>query len=123
MDLNPFIEPEPTPTFLEPEGVPAAPAPNAPPASTLASTEQPTGGSGARRRIGRTAATLLLAAGLFAVGGASVVMAATPSPSASTTPSTQQGSVPYANGNVPYGGAGGGMPGGCTHAGTSGSSG
>ena len=65
-------------------------------------------GPSLRRMIG----TLVLAAGLLVVGGASVVMAASPEPSASTTPSSQAGSGPHGYGS-------GSMPGGCQHGGDS----
>ena len=44
--------------------------------------------------IRRGLATLALALGLLAVGGAAVVLAASPEPSASTTPSTQPATTP-----------------------------
>lgn len=68
-----------------------------------------TGAATPRMGIRRIAGSLVLAAGLLGVGGASVVLAASPSPSASTTPSTTQPSA-----GSPQGGAGG-----CTHSGSS----
>ena len=58
---------------------------------------------GPKRLIG----SLVLAAGLLGIGGASVALAASPAPTSSGAPSAQQ----------PSGGpgAGGAMPGGCTH--------
>jgi hypothetical protein len=94
---DPTLNPEPSPrTSAQPTEQPA---------------EQP---ASSRMGIRRIAGSLVLAAGLLGIGGASVVLAASPSPSASTTPSTTQ----------PSGGTHqGAMPGGCTHSGTSGSSG
>jgi hypothetical protein len=71
-------------------------------------------GIGVRRLVG----SLVLAAGLLGVGGASVVFAA--SPSASSSPSTLSTHQPAGG---PYGGGTGGMPGGCTHSGTNGTNG
>jgi hypothetical protein len=66
--------------------------------------------------VRRTVATLLLAVGLLAVGGASAVWAASPDPSAATTPSTTTPSTTpsdgatHSKGDCP--GKGAGTPGG-----------
>jgi hypothetical protein len=71
-------------------------------------------GIGVRRLVG----SLVLAAGLLGIGGASVAFAASPSASSSpSAPSTQQPA------GGPNGGGTGGMPGGCTHSGTHGTNG
>ena len=64
---------------------PIEPATPSPPTGTRA---MPLGG------IRRGLTTFALALGLLAVGGAAVVLAASPEPSASTTPSTQPSTTP-----------------------------
>jgi hypothetical protein len=49
--------------------------------------------------VSRALATLGLAVGLLAVGGAAVVLAASPEPSASTTPGTSPSTQPSTNGS------------------------
>lgn len=72
-------------------------------ASTVPVSSPHRHGPGLRRVVG----TLLLAGGLLGVGGVSVVMAASPTPSAATGPATP--GTP----SRPHGS--GAMPGGCTH--------
>ena len=74
-----------------PEPSPVAP-PNVDPVAA-----EPRSRPGAVRR---TVATLVLAAGLLIVGGASAVWAASPDPSAETTPSATDGTT-HPKGNCP----------------------